>query len=197
MAHRQLGTRSRLTAAVVALIATGALAFAGPALAHTELVSSDPAEGATLTSAPSQVTLTFAEDLLPGTETVSINDANGNVVATSKVPAQGAVVTAPWPVGLADGAYVIAYRVVADDGHPVVGTVNVVLATGTTATASTVAPSAASTSASTAPATATDTETTNAAGGMSPVIVIIIGLAALAALVVVWALARRRRGDGA
>ena len=97
----------------------------------------------------------------------------------------------PWPVGLADGAYVIAYRVVADDGHPVVGTVNVVLATGTTATATPV------TSASAASATTASTpDTTNAASGMSPVIVIVIGLAALAALVVVWSLVRRRRGDG-
>ena len=31
------------------------------------------------------------------------------------------VLAAPWPAGLPDGVYQVAYRVVSRDGHPVIG----------------------------------------------------------------------------
>lgn len=183
--------RTRL--ATIAAALTLAVVAATPALAHTSLVSSDPAEGATVTVAPAEVTLTFAENLLPDAATVSFNDAAGAVVSTSKVPVEGAVVHAPWPSGLVDGAYVIAYRVVADDGHPVIGTINIVLDTGMPASTAVSSSAAVSSStAASAPATA-PAQTTTASSGMGGVALAITGLALLAVVVVVLALVRRRR----
>ena len=50
----------RAFGAVLAAL-TGLVVLAGPAAAHTDLESSSPAEGASLTSAPSEVKLTFEE----------------------------------------------------------------------------------------------------------------------------------------
>ena len=55
----------KLSLSLVALI-VAAFVFGGmtPASAHTDLVSSDPRDGAELAAPPAQVTLVFAEDLL-------------------------------------------------------------------------------------------------------------------------------------
>lgn len=116
-----------LIRACIALILFGLVT--SPALAHAGLTSSDPADGAVLTVAPAQVTMTFNEALLEDTVSVAIRDGDDVVVTSTNATADGAVVTVPWPADLPDGAYRIAYRVVSADGHPVTGEVGVVLNT--------------------------------------------------------------------
>ena len=79
-------------------VAVGALVVAPiPAAAHTEVESTSPADGAVLSEPPATVSFTFNEDLLPGTDTISINDDAGNVVATAAVEPDGATISMPWP----------------------------------------------------------------------------------------------------
>ena len=113
------------------LVVMGAsLAVASPASAHSQLVSTTPADGAKLTTAPQSVVLTFNEALIPEVDSVSINDADGNVVASQRVQPDGPTITVPWPSGLPAGSYQVAYRVVSGDGHPVVGAIMFTYASG-------------------------------------------------------------------
>ncbi|MDO8732216.1 MAG: copper resistance protein CopC [Actinomycetota bacterium] len=106
--------------AIIALSVLGILGFgAASAQAHTELISSTPANGAVLDAAPASVTFFFEEALIPDLDTVSINDEKGLNISSQKVTPTGDQLSIPWPVGLPAGKYQVAYRVVSEDGHPV------------------------------------------------------------------------------
>ncbi len=110
-----------LVAAATTLLATLLLlgAAATAASAHTELVRTSPAAGST--DRPVQeVRLAFNESLTPGLAQVAVTGPTGAASTGEPVVAGSEVVV---PVrGLTDaGSYRVAYRVVAADGHPVVG----------------------------------------------------------------------------
>jgi copper resistance protein C len=132
-----------LTAALVAVVTL--LLGASPALAHTRLVNSDPADGASLSAAPEAVSLTFSENVEAEFATVSVVGPDGTNHQTGPLSAaDGVVRTAVSPLGPA-GRYEIGYRVVSDDGHPVQGVVAFTLTTP--------GPAAAPSPAAAAPAT--------------------------------------------
>lgn len=97
-------------------------AVVSPAAAHTDLVSSDPQDGQTLSSAPDRVTLRFGEDMLAGGAKIVAEDADGAAVDVGPVEVNGPRVSAVWPSAAAAGTYTVAWRAVADDGHPLEGT---------------------------------------------------------------------------
>lgn len=103
------------------VVAAGVLGWASPASAHAELLSSDPADGSLLPVEPGEVTLRFSEDVDLQADGVRVLDAAGERVDASAATASGAVVTAPMGQALDDGTYVVAWRVVSADGHPVRG----------------------------------------------------------------------------
>ena len=110
----------RLLAATVAAC-VALLLGAAPAFAHTRLDSSNPADGASVDSAPRSVSLTFNEDIQAQFATLKVIGPDGTEYQTGAVSAAGGQVsTAVSPLGPA-GAYQIGYRVVSDDGHPVQG----------------------------------------------------------------------------
>lgn len=113
--------RRRLFGAVAAVLAVLALLLtAAPASAHATLVASDPAEGEVLAEAPDVVTFTFDEPVVLSDGSVQVFDAAGEPVGSS-AGARDAVVTADLPDGLTDGTYVVVWRVVSTDGHPITG----------------------------------------------------------------------------
>lgn len=108
-------------AAVVAISLLGLLSFAGPASAHTELTGSDPADGATLLTAPASVALTFNEQVQNFAATVVVTGPDGQTYTADDATLGGMTVTAPLaPLGSA-GIYTVAYRIVSADDHPVTG----------------------------------------------------------------------------
>ncbi len=113
----------RTAVAVVAVI-VALLAWAGtaPASAHAELDSSDPAQGATLTTPPTEITLTFGEVISDAGLQIVAQGPTGPVTLDAPV-LQGPKVITPWPTTAPDGAYTISYRVVSADGHPIDGSV--------------------------------------------------------------------------
>ena len=91
-----------------------------PAQAHASLLSSDPEEGAVLPTAPASARLTFDESIsLPGNG-VHVFDATGKELSSSATT-RDAVLTVDLPDSMADGTYVVSWRVVSADGHPVAG----------------------------------------------------------------------------
>ncbi|MBK6764052.1 MAG: copper resistance protein CopC [Micrococcales bacterium] len=107
-----------------ALLAMALLAVTAvtPAVAHTDLVSSDPADGQTLSAPPEQLTLRFGEDILDGGARVVAEDDRGAKVALGPVQVAGPDLIATWPQTAAAGKYTVAWRAVSDDGHPLEGT---------------------------------------------------------------------------
>ena len=104
---------------LVAAALLAVLAPATPAWAHTALVSSDPARGATLTKAPTTVTLVFSQKLNPDFSTVVLSDAATRRIAASTPVVDDVNATITVGQALANGSYTVAYRVVSQDGHTV------------------------------------------------------------------------------
>ncbi|NUR90964.1 MAG: copper resistance protein CopC [Nonomuraea sp.] len=112
----------------VLLLAGVALGFAPAAQAHNVLVGSDPRDGATLSASPAQVTLVFDQAVRQGYAQVGVTGADGAswtdgtaVVAAERV----SVKVRPLPAG---GSYVVGYRILSADGHPVTGKISFSLA---------------------------------------------------------------------
>ncbi|MFC4692277.1 copper resistance protein CopC [Geodermatophilus arenarius] len=115
------------------------VATAGPAAAHAELVSTDPGEGARLDAAPGQVTLRFTEGVSLGAGYARVLGDDGERVDTGAASVQDDTVTVPLRGDLPDASYVVTYRVISADSHPVSGAYAFVVGDGELADAGAVA----------------------------------------------------------
>ncbi|QDY90003.1 hypothetical protein E7Y32_07105 [Arthrobacter sp. UKPF54-2] len=88
-----------------------------PAWAHGELVSTTPAEGAVLPGAPGSVELAFDEPVSLVPDGLQLYDGSGG---HRSLPGEAveATVRVTLPSDLAEGSYVLGWRVVSDDSHP-------------------------------------------------------------------------------
>lgn len=136
-----------------ALLAVCALFLsAAPAAAHAELIGSNPATGAAVPAAPTQVELTFNGPVTP--QAVSVTGPGGVTWAVQTPSVSAAVIQAPVvPAGPA-GEYTIAYEVLSEDGDAVRGTVVFTLTAAVPAPTTTTLPPT-TTSAAVPPASAT------------------------------------------
>jgi copper transport protein len=113
-----------VTALVVAAVAV--LAVVGTpsrAEAHAELVATEPAAGEHFDVAPDRVVLRFTEAVDVAEDSVEVFAGSGDAVGVGEArhpPADRARVEVELP-SLDDGAYVVAWRVVSTDSHPVRG----------------------------------------------------------------------------
>lgn len=100
---------------------------AGTASAHVELVSSRPGHGSTLHSAPAQVQLRFSAPVRTDLTKVKVTDPAGVQVSVGSTRVSGATVSKALGDITRAGRYVINYRAVSPDGHPVAGEVEFLL----------------------------------------------------------------------
>jgi copper transport protein len=116
--------RRLVAAAACALTAVLALVLSpARADAHAELLSTEPAAGEHLATSPDQVVLHFSEAVNLGDDLVRVLDSEGDQVdAGDPVHLNGerSSVALPLP-SLEDGGYVVSWRVISSDGHPVGG----------------------------------------------------------------------------
>lgn len=130
----------RGTGAAVVLTTLTVLA-AGPAQAHDSLLSTEPVDGATLSSMPAAIVLHFAEPAQRLGTAVVVLGSDGNV-ASGRPVIVASELRQPVTAGSPPGRYTVNWRVVSDDGHPVQGSFRF------TTTTPTVSPGASSTSSS-------------------------------------------------
>jgi len=112
--------------ALLAVVATIWLIGAGPAaLAHANLVRSDPASGAVLATAPAQIQLWFSEQPDPHFSAVQVLDAQRQRVDAGDMhvaPNDSLSLIVGIKPGLVDGLYTVSWKTVsAVDGHLVNG----------------------------------------------------------------------------
>jgi copper transport protein len=92
---------------------------APPAFAHASLVGSDPADGMVLADAPKVLKLDFNEPVSP--LVLRLIGPDGQAL-TPAVTAENSTLTLAAPL-LRRGSYVLSWRVISADGHPVGGAV--------------------------------------------------------------------------
>jgi methionine-rich copper-binding protein CopC len=115
-------TKFHFAAATAAI----ALLTAAQAQAHAKLVSSTPAEGATV-AAPKQLVLKFSEKLQPKFSGVALTmpAMNNRAMATKvSVAKDGVTMTATPTQPLTPGAYAVSWHAVTADTHRMQGTYN-------------------------------------------------------------------------
>ncbi|WP_144127056.1 copper resistance CopC/CopD family protein [Catellatospora sichuanensis] len=113
--------RIRTTALLVLVFVSALLlGFPQPANAHAHLVSTNPAEGAVLQTAPDRILFTFDEPVraIPGG--VQVYGPQGEPVEANPTVTGTELRVVP-SARLGDGTTVITWRVVSDDGHPISG----------------------------------------------------------------------------
>lgn len=209
MTHRS--ALSLLLSAVLTLvIGSFGLMSASPALAHDQLIGSNPKNGAQLDKQPEWIELEFSGNIQDvGTE-IQVNH-NGKDVSAGEIAVEGRKVTSALPDDLEPGDYEIVWRVVSEDGHPISGTVKFTLK-DSNAAGGTTSENEGDDSATEAPAQNTDENNTNKdnaseanadsndasatagenSNGMSPIAYVVIALGAIAVVALVIVMFRRK-----
>ena len=198
--------RILLAAGLAAALMAGGAAVAPLASAHSELVSSDPADGARLDAPPMVVSFTFNEPLLPDFVRFIATDPSG---ATGDLPVssvEGSTATIDWPVEAPGGEWTVNYRVVSQDGHPIEGGITFAYAaasptptssSGSPTPAPTPSPSTSSAQPSPTPTSAVPSPATSPAAdsatGPSGLAIAGIAVGLIIAVGIVVALVARRR----
>jgi copper resistance protein C len=149
--------RRRVVIPLILLCALGVLLGSPPLLAwaHTTLVVSTPADGARVDLPPRAIELVFSEPVDARLVTVVVTSASGAQWQDGGPVVTGAVVSQPVRPLTEAGEYVVAYRVVSSDGHPVSDSLQFTL---TPAASTPTAPSPASAARAGSPTAASRTQ---------------------------------------
>jgi copper transport protein len=122
--HRRTSRWARPTAAptsaVLLLAALLVLLLPGTADAHAVLKSTDPKDGQVLAQAPRTVTATFNEAITLAPKGNQLLDSAGRPVPADIRSVNDTVVYTPAST-LAEGTYIVSWRVISADTHPVGG----------------------------------------------------------------------------
>ncbi len=115
-------------AAALAVVVASALVVllgADPAGAHANLSRTSPGDGQVLASGPDEIELRFTESVGASDDAITLLDADGETVLGrgAEHPEGDVVVLALGGLDqpLADGGYVVSWRVVSADAHPIRG----------------------------------------------------------------------------
>ncbi|MDQ0138318.1 copper transport protein [Neorhizobium galegae] len=112
----QTGTLQRFVSAILLW-----LAMAAAASAHASLNTTEPSDDSVVSTAPRVITLTFSEPVSPTSLKLTRPDRR-TVTLRSFVLKDRRVEITP-PGDLSDGSYLLSWRVVSEDGHPIGGSV--------------------------------------------------------------------------
>ncbi|WP_037674680.1 copper resistance protein CopC [Streptomyces griseus] len=110
-----------LLGAMLVLLVLGG---AGPASAHAALRDTDPADGAVLKTAPRALTLTFTESIGLLDDSLRVLDPDNRRADRGEprhASGRSDTVQVSLPANATEGTYVVAWRVVSADSHPVSG----------------------------------------------------------------------------
>jgi copper transport protein len=125
----RLSTAARRISLLAALAILFSLLLASPAAAHAELVKTTPANGEQLMKSPPEVTMAFTESVNLVDNGIRLIDQVGATVPTPEPTADRRTITWPMPADLPEGSYIVTWRVVSADGHPISGAFSFVVGT--------------------------------------------------------------------
>jgi copper transport protein len=108
-----------IAGAFIGLLA--ALLPASAASAHAALDRTSPASGTVVQNAPSEVVLTFNETVRAVVDKIRVTGPDGKRADTGKATVQDHDLRIPVRTGGPQGTYLVSYRVVSADSHPISG----------------------------------------------------------------------------
>jgi Putative copper export protein len=111
--------RAVLATVVGLLVAVGP---ASPAHAHAVLESTSPEADSLIQEPPTQVVLTFSEPVSPVADRVRVIAPDGSRVDRNEPRSEGQQVVIPIEPLTQPGTYLVSFRVISADSHPVYGT---------------------------------------------------------------------------
>ena len=101
----------------------GVLLAAAPASAHAALVATDPGNGTIVPDAPNKVKLTFSESVQLISGKIQVLAPDNSRADQGEPTVDGNTVTIPLRSGGGRGTYLVSYRVISVDSHPVGGSI--------------------------------------------------------------------------
>lgn len=108
----------RLLLRAIGVAVAGVLLIGGPARAHDSLEGAVPAPDSTVRTPPTDLELRFSAD--PRAITVTAVDASGAPLGLGPTTRSGDTAQVDWPTTAA-GRYLVSWRIISSDGHPVGG----------------------------------------------------------------------------
>lgn len=112
-----------MTRLAMALAVAALMTLATPAFAHTTVRETNISENAPLERAPATFTIVFSG--ATGLANVTLTDSTGRAVALNYTPPRQMAASFAIPLpALAPGAYTLAWRTIAHDGHAMPGAVH-------------------------------------------------------------------------
>lgn len=121
MTIRRPAPRPALLLLVALCALLGAVLWPAAASAHSVLESTSPASGETVATVPDRIVLTFNEPVNVADGAIRLLDVEGDGIEIPAAKAVDATVTVDLPTDLGDGSYVVAWKVMSADSHPVSG----------------------------------------------------------------------------
>jgi copper transport protein len=120
--HEKIHGRTGPRLLLLLLVAVGALLTpASPASAHAALIGADPAPGSVVGTSPTEITVTFSESVVPVEGKVVVLAPDGKKISGPPT-VRGDVLHIPVrKAGHPLGTYLVSYRVISADTHPVGG----------------------------------------------------------------------------
>jgi copper transport protein len=92
---------------------------AGPASAHAGLVRTSPVQGSIVQTAPAEILVTFSEQVTPVAGKIKVISPQSKDIATGQATVAGRVLHIPVRTDVPRGTYLVSYRVISADSHPV------------------------------------------------------------------------------
>lgn len=129
--------RKSVNISAAVLFALSLAFISAPAHAHSALTSSNPAQGSVIEVFPTDFALTFNEELISiegqSVNKLSLSDASGVNYSLSETTIAGEVLSASVTAGqYPAGEYLLTYRAVSADGHPITGEIAFTVQSSTT-----------------------------------------------------------------
>jgi copper transport protein len=112
--------RVRLLLAGLVIGVLGLFALpASPAAAHAALVRTSPVQGTVVPEAPKEIVVTFSEAVQPVKDKIKVIGPDGKQYQQGTPTVSGSALHIPVRTGVPRGTFVVGYRVISADGHPV------------------------------------------------------------------------------
>ncbi|GLZ82027.1 transport integral membrane protein [Actinorhabdospora filicis] len=113
---RGLGLLAAVLTGLVTVLLSSQAAYA-----HATVVSTSPTANTVLPTQPVEVSVTFSEPVSPVKAQTWVVAPDGARANSGDAAVRGATMTLPLRQGLPNGTYLVTYRVISADGHPVPG----------------------------------------------------------------------------
>ncbi len=91
----------------------------GPAQAHAALVRTNPVQGSVLDAPPADIVITFSEHVTPVTNKIQVIAPTGKRINSGTPTVDGPNLHIPVLTSVPRGTYLVSYRVISADSHPV------------------------------------------------------------------------------